>query len=340
MEFLYRRRTLRMLMERLRNDPVVERVKYYCRHIRVIFKDGLSERWYHREYGIMGKYTFFIPRDPLEGGNIQIQTQHSVYDTDTKPLLYLDYKKFKKASFYNQRIAIHRLVIQLYNDGFTKIICTPEELYEDLLSVNESDYSRMVKNGTFTITGVYEQPGRKLVSQFTDWNDAVKEKWTQRNIYTATAKAFRRFRHATRHNVIRYIAQKISHKYISPAYYNIFFRIFNVHNCLVLDPYPSPSKAIAATLLRCKYQSPNLYPELAKFMGVKFFPVDNAHILVLDYNLRSGDWLNDLKIWGKMADIALVCSENIIPGASKYVQYRFQPMDKKPRYISVIRMKK
>ncbi len=325
-------------MSKLRQEPVVSKVIYRCRNIKVVYKNGIKEIWHHRESHISGKYTFFVPKDPFSGNNIQIEEQKSSYDLAGK-LPYLDYKKFKKANFFTQRIITHQLTNKLYEEGFTKVNCTPEELYEDLLKVNEADFSKMVKHGHFRISGVYEQPGRKLVSEFTDWGDVVKNNWTPKNIYNAIRKALKTNRHATRHNVIRYIAKRISHRYISPAYYNIFLKLFNIKNCTILDPYPSPSKAIAAIGLKCKYQSPEPYQELANFIGTKFYPTGNANVLILDYNFKTGDWQKDLKTWGGMCEVALICSENILPGTHRYVPYIVRPKNTKG-FICVLRMKK
>jgi hypothetical protein len=214
---------------------------------------------------------------------------------------------------------------------------TPEECFHDLKRLQNFNYGKLIRNNTFFRIGFKYPPGLKVIDQYSDWGEGIKNFWTPRNIYWAIYKCFKTNRDPTRGTVGRMIGRKKGIWFYTPLYYITLLKILGISGS-ILDPYPTPTKAVAATILGCKYQTSKDYPDLSSFLGTKFDVPGRANFLLLDYNIRSfGNWADDVRKWGKQTDFQIVFSKDRIQGALRYIQVILRP-ETTGGWLSVLRI--
>jgi hypothetical protein len=330
---------LRVVQDRLRHEPIVEKVEFNCRRIRITFKTGLRESWWHRNPAIVNRH-IDIPDDPFLGNALHLTTQKSVYNCDTSKLHFISLEKWFSGNFYDQRLIIHKLINQYIVDGYVDMKYIPEECFHDLKRLQNFNYGKLISNNVFFRRGFKHPPGLKVIDQYSDWGESIKNFWTPRNIYWAIYKCFKTNRDPTRGSVGRIVGRRNGLWFHTPLYYITILRTLGISSGSILDPYPTPIKAVAATIVGCKYQTPKDFSDLSSFLGTKFEAPGRANFLLLDYNIRSfGNWADDVRLWGRQTDFQIILSRDRIKGALRYLQVVLRPDDIQG-WFSVLRMPK
>lgn len=310
-------------MKMLKDDPLVQSCKYRHNRIRVTFKTGLHEIWYHKsDYGLNLKY---IPEEPF-GKSPKIRIHKDPYGL-CKNLYYVKFKEWKKACFYGQRMVLHRLMDK-YLKEFDGDFCTIDDLLVDLENVrNRASY---IDNNVLYLHNKVVAHGFKLAG-LTDLYQHASGFWTARYMIRCLRRCIKLHREMNKITVMWWIYKFYGGRFINPAIYIDIIKYFGLSGMSIADLNPSPSKAIAATLCGCTYHSPCQYPRLESFLGTKFFPLEErCDVVLFDnefkhfYDGRQRD-LGDIAIvWSesKGDNFLPVCPRDKITGITGNLVYR------------------
>lgn len=332
----------RKLADKLRHE--VEVSKYTTGHMgyRVIFRDGTVERWVFDEVHA-NRFNLEIPIDPWQGSIISIQSEYMFNYLDEnaiqmKRLFKLGYKQWRKGSFWEQRISIHKLVYRLLSEGWVPIEFHHDDLVADLKRLTSVSLGRRhFPDKILRVIGRYgaaHHPGRLLVQQFTDWGrDSERnfiEAWRNPNLlFRAIKRALRKKRDVTRFRILAELSGiHVPGEAICPNVYRTIMKLTKTSESIIADPDPGyGSKAIAATIEQCQYHSDKPMDKLADFLGTEFHPLDRKHYdcVFLDFNFRKrDDMIQQLSEWDDRADIKIIYvprdRANELPKPDKYIR--------------------
>jgi hypothetical protein len=275
MQYIKRRRNLRMIMKILREDPLVQSCKYSHNRIRVIFKTGLRELWYHKpDYG--PKY---IPEEPF-GKSPRVRAQKDQYGL-SKKLYYIKYKDWKKACFFEQRMSLHRLMDRYLRD-FEGDFYTVDDLYTDLEDIRSRTF---ILNNTLYLRGKIVPYGFRLAGLAGLYSRA-REYWTAQYMIRCFRRCLKLHMEMNKITIMWWIFKLSGGKFVNPIVYMDIIRYFGLSGMSIADPSPTPSKAIAATLMGCTYHAPCSYPKLEEFLGTKFYPIERSDVVLLDNGFK------------------------------------------------------
>ena len=310
------------MIYRLRQEPLVERAKYHSEYLSVKFTNGIFEKWW-KNPNLSLRPEFVMPYDPNDGKPITIGMQYETnpldddYDKFSK-MFILRYKDWKKGSFYEKRMSIHRLIDKVFAEGFQPLNLSQEELRRDLDALIKCDVlTTNVFRDTILVFGATRVLGRRLCYQLTPWANYLAELWTHRSLYHAIRRLFRRYKDITRFSLMHSLAWRApwhdsGRFYIPPTVYMAILRRFEISGQVIADPNPGCwSKAIGTSLCNCVYCAPSAPSSLGEFLGVEFNELSREHYdcVWLDYNWIPQDKqkiLDDLRYWNDLADAKIV----------------------------------
>jgi len=284
-----------------------------------------------------------LPEDPFYGESLSLTTEQQInpFDEDReeqKRLFFIRNKKWRKGSFIEKRLIVHKLIEKILAEGWTKTKFNQEDLLTDLLKLVNMNLKRHIWNKDVIIyLGL--SPGRRLMEQFTDWNGrsykntlSLKEGWEEPDIllWAINRILYGWQKNVQKHTLLWAMTRNpyIGVKFIPPSAYRTIFRCFGLSGKVIADPYPDPSKAIAASLEEMTYHG-STHDELAKFLGTEFHPLNRSSYdcAFLDYGFVYNErYIDDLWDWRASADSVVL-----------FVPYEMAGQAPKPnRYLKVI----
>ena len=348
---LHRRRVKRKLIEFIINEVEIECYNINHMGVLVIFRDQTKEQWVFNDY-YKDRYNYLVPDDPWHGKNdVPIEYEYVFNDIDDnskqmKNLFLMRYRKWKKASWWEKRISIHRLAFKLQQDGWVPIDYHQNDLSKDLGRLTNAKLKwRHMNKGEFNIYGFYGGtryiPGKMLIEQFTEWGNygimSPRRAWKYGKRLVRAIKRLLRYKSSvTRHLIMTSIYRAVYNinqaYHVTPNSYRTIIRLFSLGNSIMVDPFPGfGSKAIAATLEGCQYHTNYDFSMLANFLGTSFYPLDRTRydFVILDYN-----WIDpgyerlcfDLNEWKTKCDYVIIYVPRhfakSMPKPDKYVKAR------------------
>jgi hypothetical protein len=219
----------------------------------------------------------------------------------TKKLYYIKYKDWREACFFEQRMSIHRLMDRYLRD-FDGDFCTIDNLYTDLEEIkkrtNITDNTLYLRNKTVAY-------GFRLAGLAGLYSKA-RELWTAQYMIRCFRHCMKLHMEMNKITMMWRIFKLSGGKFVNPITYMDIIRYFGFAGMSIADPFPSPSKAIAATLMGCTYHAPCSYPKLEEFLGTSFYPIEHSDVVILDNGFRNFyDGSNR-----SLGDVAIVWSAN------------------------------
>jgi hypothetical protein len=219
------------LAYQLKDNPIVVRAEVNLVGIDVKFITGVTERWrfgdrHYQKIRDRKFYTFAFIEGESEPVPIRAEFETEPDDlhiSEKSRHLVLAYEDFTKASFLQQRLALHRFVHELTRGGWQRIWYPDAALWEDFERVRalERQPWRHWCGGTLFTTpamGYWHHgrrrrasatPGRKLIEHFIDLShipgrlSTYAESWRARKIFWLVTRFLAEKRDVTRSAIVR-----------------------------------------------------------------------------------------------------------------------------------------
>lgn len=252
----------RKALRQLREHKSVLEVTYNWYEIRVKFLTGIRENWIlHERPDRRRQYSMPFPKNGWWSKKIptfsefQSKPFDDAHNELIEPFFKVQYMNIMSAGFMDQRIKVHELTQQLFEEGWVEPRYPKEALKEDFKRVCDSSTNKATHSlnhvSAYPSEGV-RQPGAVVLSHFApDWGDfkepnreTLRRGWKKNVLYRCISRLLKLKYDITRTELIRAVMAFASKKhgplFVPPIYYRgLVERIFKLENPTILDPTPA-----------------------------------------------------------------------------------------------------
>jgi hypothetical protein len=260
---------LRKIVRELNDNPIIYKAHLSHKEIRIKYMNGLVERWVRDEkYLGIGRWQYLLPEDigkikyvPLEP-LYELNRLDDDYDIKKKHFI-IKYNDYEKMPFVTKRLIVQKAVDNILEEGL-KVKHPEKDLLKDFIDLKSDNIDRFKKGVIYKMHCIYgvktKGPGQKLIQNYTDDEYKADRAF---DIYRVITNLLRNKRDITKSVVMSYTKYSMP-----PNYYRAIFSRFKLKSNIA-DLIPSYSKAIAAAMLNCNYDSDLDTRDLTAFLGIE-----------------------------------------------------------------------
>jgi hypothetical protein len=281
---------LRKTLERLRNHPLVKRLKFERQYgngaFKITFTDGIREYWYQTDNIRVGHHFSYVIDRPL----IADQPLPTYREFETNPLednyeellpyFLVTSKEIQRTGFCDLRLKVHELINELVSEGWKGFHYPESALRRDLEAVRtakDKPYWESPFRMTMYSAQTLSPPGKLLMSHFNPvgtirYKDRAtfEEAWQPLPLFHAINYNIDLKRNLTRATIIRALSgMQAGRRMAGPRLPNamiwrVIFETLKPESVLDIDPNFG-EKAIAAAVTNTKYAAAD-HEELRTFI--------------------------------------------------------------------------
>lgn len=278
------------LVHQLRKQEVVNKIFLREDHIHVRFKNFFWESYYYNVPKKRITHSFHITKEQSQLENVPIakfEFESSLSGENEYPAhIALPRKEFDKASFMEQRIALHDLCRTIVRRGWVPMDYPDEVLQADWRRVLKTKEARFLRNSRFyaTVTQRHLQAAGWYIAEhffpFDEFTDTMK---SPRLVTRALNDLSRRPTKINTHNILKAVAgdakaqNRPRLRVVDPRMYIAIMRRLGIKG-KVLDVYPNHGyRMMACAALGLTYVAPRsdkvqaaIDKGLLEFLGLDF----------------------------------------------------------------------
>jgi hypothetical protein len=258
------------LAHNLRQQDIARRVDEHDDRIHVRFRNFFWETYYFIDQGRRIPRAFHITRDMCRLDKVPVtRLQYETkFSGESFPAhVIIPRKEFNKASFMEQRLAIHNMAWAINRRGWVPMDYPTKVLDADWVRANDINYKRFLINSRYQMVqkNGKEAAGWRIAEHFLpfwEMESVFKSpKYVVRALNRLTAKTKKITTHNILKNIIvdedpRKMKSKPRVRFVDPRMYAVMFQKLGVKG-KVLDLYPSHgSRLMACALQGLTYVAP------------------------------------------------------------------------------------
>ncbi len=337
---------VRMLISKLKKQPIVKRIIVYPAHLYIEYHDKVISRYQYK----------LIPGDQWVLNTIPKITNE--YETDISTGIeypaHIKLSNFENSSIFERDAALHEFVRQISKRGWLPLTVPLKVLQDELETLRNVKESKVIKAGTFTPIHSNEV-GRHIMMHFFEhsyiWDffrrPQTMWKYIKRLITNSKIKTI------SVYNLIRSMSRsrKSKFRFPNPIVYATIFRRMGITGKILDLKLGSGARAVACGLINCEYRIHDI-PRFrqaidngfAEFMNLKYAYYDDTE--VVDLVIGDGD-LDEINIDYALSFsnrarqiMAYVPKEKKLEYQEKYqptsiIKIKVNPIDHEPNYFFV-----
>ncbi len=281
----------------LMKHSLVEEVHENCYFISIKFTTGIWENWmttsgsghtvgvkaHHQKRPFRFPFPARPPYYTARKLRNHREFESSPFDDDynvRSKLFILEYKRYRKARFIDQRLMVHALIKNLMEEGWVDPVYPKSSITSDWKDTKDGDVSCHLRGGELYLYGS-KFPGRHIIESYLPYGTHVSQgrsslvdAWTPANLHRVIRVLLDKRKDVTRHNIVKKLnVSRFSlagPRFISVGCYRIMFQKLQLAPKVISDWRPDfGGKMLLAAAIGADYYADQAWVDVAKDNGIE-----------------------------------------------------------------------